>query len=72
MSCSPHLDLPALARQLDQALGDASGEAESLGVDVDEREGALIESVDGEDVGHQLAGEDGAARPDEGDLAHER
>src|SRR5207244_5110515 len=66
------LDLPLLARQLNQLLSDGSRELEALGVDVDKGESAAVETVDREDVGDDLARENGASCPDHGDLRHGR
>src|SRR5581483_7894327 len=64
------LDLPALARERDQLLGDVAREGQAGRVDVDQGECAALEAVDGEDVGDDLAGEDGAAGADHRDFWH--
>ena len=64
------LDLPSLSRQLDETFPDSLGEPETDRVHVDERERPLLQAFDCEDVGHQLARENRAARANERDFGH--
>ncbi len=58
------------ARELHELLDDRAREREARGVDVDEGEGARVEVVDGQEVGDDLTGEDGAAGADHRHLGH--
>ena len=64
------IDTPRLSGQLDQPLDDPPRQVQPPRVDVDQREHAGVQSVDGEDVGDQLPSENSAARADQGHLRH--
>src|SRR5207302_9688717 len=65
------LNPPALTPELDQPLRDAFGEVKSRSVGVDEREHTLVETVDGEDVRHELASKNRTPGADKRDLGHD-
>ena len=64
------LDGPLLSRQVDQAGRDAFCQVEAPRIDVDQREHPLVETIHGQDVGDELAGEDSAPGADERHLRH--
>ena len=63
-------DAPAFAGEGDYLLGDLMGQLQPLGIDIDQRKAALVQPLNVQDIGDDLAGEHGAAGADKGDLGH--